>query len=463
MAQILFLILLSADCLAAQTSFNAVFHRIRLEAAHRSPQIQITQSEVAQSQHAIHSAWAHWLPRLDFQLSQTQSKDYGFINSGVLPSTLLGYAPTEVRPTALALKINFPIYRRSVHLDLQRAYRQNTALVAERKAERADLDWKLRHHVSDYLLKAYQETTVERSIQIARTNEKDAVLRSKLGQTSRIDTLRAKANLVSLESKRKTFSQDRLASLAELIQFSGITKEKLEQLGLFNFIKSEPALESAINDFAQLSTVPEAIAPYIGKNQDDSVELDAQTLEALDKRIAVSSPHYQLHVAREDLSHSKASTLMAQEWPELSLQGQYNRQSSDYSGANQSYAISAVLTIPFYVGGSAISAFNEVESSQKTAAIQREMDISSFRNQVHADVMRVRSATKQLESLSLNRDQNEEILRLSTESYRLGKATMVELLSTQNDFIESKIALAKAKLELVETIHRLSASLGVEL
>ncbi len=464
---VVFALLLGAvPATSAPTTVSDVFDALKKVTISHSPEIQLAESAYRQSSAQVQTAWAHWLPRADIQLSQNTSKDYSFINSGTLPPPFTSFTPSEVQLSGWAVKLSLPLYRRSVHLAVEQSVRDRRLSSYQLDSKKAELDWRLRSLLGAYLLQVYKEATLIHSIEAAGTNERESKARYELGQRTRVDVLRAEANRVSLESRKLTYEQERTAGLDSLIQYSGSSREELAKSGLFDLLVDEKELEIAIADFTEGSDKwLDQLSSYLKPSEQGTDETIQSDL--LRRRVVEASPVYQSFLAQEALSETKAALLMAQDWPELSLQGSLSRQAGNFSDlfsqANQSYAFGAVLTIPVYLGGSLFSSHSEKVNAEAAARVSRERDTLNLFSDVESEVRQIRALRRSVESLTLNRQQNEEIVRLSLKSYQLGKATIVELLGSQNDLIESKINLAKAKLDLAVLLKRLGANLGVSL
>ena len=156
---------------------------------------------------------------------------------------------------------------------------------------------------------------------------------------------------------------------------------------------------------------------------------------------------------------------MAQEWPELNLKGSLSKQAPDFGAAlspgQQSYSVALVLTVPVFSGGSIFSTNIERRSLQQIAELRTQKDIFHFKSELENERSQILSLQSSLSAQTLNLAQNEEIVKLSFKSYQLGKATIVELLGSQNDLIDSKINLAKTKLDLSTQMRQFSWNLGV--
>ena len=145
-----------------------------------------------------------------------------------------------------SLSVGIPLYRRSVHLGLQQGYREASAAEAQLKVQMGDLDWKLREAVGRFLLEAFKVEALETSLQIANRSQRETELRFEMGGRTRIDLLRAQANVVSLDSKRLSFIQAREAGRNSVLEVSGLSEAEFRDVGLEQGLKGEGALALAV-------------------------------------------------------------------------------------------------------------------------------------------------------------------------------------------------------------------------
>ncbi len=449
----------SALASAPQSSVptDEFFARLRKLAQERSYDLRIAQAADEQAGAARYTAWTRWMPSVSLTLSQTRSQDYSILTSGSLGSFSSMFTPTATSLSRWSLDGSLPLFQRSVQLGVEQAIAEKQLASHRLKVQVSGMDWRLRQALGNYLLGVYREITVGNSVELARKNLQEARLRFELGQKTKVDVLRAQANLLSLESRNIVHHQQRSTDLNSLLEYSGLTLKDLEDAGINALISDEKALVAAIDDFTRSDRVLEAIQPYV----DEKLKPDS-----IDQLVAERSPNYAAARSEQQTSLSRAKSLNAAEYPALSLRASLNKQTPDWSNSftsdNVSYSFGAYLTIPIFQGGSFYSTLAESRNSGNQAELKAERDVLRLRNEVENDRIRIRSLLSTLEAQKVNLEQNEEIVRLSFKSYQLGKATIVELLGSQNDLIESKINLAKTKVDLSVLARKLAWNLGLE-
>ena len=440
--------------LQSEPEIEKFFSEFRKKALQKSYDVQVSQASFDQKAAQYYSASTNWVPHLNLQLAQTRSKDFSFITGGSLGALASQLIPQVNDLRRWDLELTLPLYKRSVQLGVSQSYYEKKLAENDLALKRSELDWRLRALLGDYLLQVYKEVTLQNSISIAKTNLREAELRFQLGQRTKIDLLRAKANLLSLESKNFSYQAAKQSALDALLEYSGLDRQEFELPEFKNLVSNEDTLVKTLDRFSNADSSINQIKPFLNAEN-----------PALEKKIVDSSPVYRQYLAEQDFAQSRTQSLMAEEWPELLLKGSLNKQGSTWSDSfasgNRSYSIALVLNIPLFSGGSIVSRYNEKSYSATANDLKTEKDLRHFKNEVENERVQIRSLLSALEAEKLSLSQNEEIVRLSFKSYQLGKATMLELLSSQNDLIDSKTNLAKTKTDLAVLVRKFAWNLGV--
>ena len=437
-------------------SVSDAYQHLRSEVFEKSVDLGIARAQASQRKAQVYTSATKWLPRAELQLSQSRNLDYSLVTSGALGnSSLFQFTPEETPLSKWALNVTFPIYRRSVHLGLQQSLDEKAVADEQVTAKSTELDWKLRSYVGNYFLQIYKVVTLKNSIEIAKTNLREATLRFELGQKTKIDVLRSQANLISLESRALSDQEQRDKSLSDLLAYSGLTLDQFLHSEIAEVAKDESKIGDAIDQFSKADLELEKIKPF----------LDSAKRTEVESRVAVASPTYRGYLAQESLENSQARSLMAQEFPDLSFQASVSEQGQHWSDTTkpgfESHYFALILTVPIFSGGSTFSTYAEKQNAQDASRLRTQKQIEDFKTEVLNEITRIGALLKTSDAQKLSADQNEEIVRLSTKSYQLGKTTIVELLGSENDLIDAKINLAKTKLDLSTLVRQFAWNLGV--
>lgn len=436
---------------AESTNITEIFNQLKKRATQQSYEIQMAQEQLNQSSSKVYTNWTHWIPHLDFQMAQTRSKDYSFLSSGALGNLPFNFTPEAVSVSRWELDLTAPLFRRSVLLGIETSNAENDLNQTKLNSKIAELDWRMHSHLGNFLFQFYKELTLKTSFEIATQNLKEAQLRFNLGQKTKVDVLRAEANLTSIQAKRYSIQQDKENSLNQFLEYTGLTPSEFSSVGIEKLTTDEAKTQEIIDQFSDISAYYSQIKDISGQK--------------LDEQVSSSSPTYKTLMSESEMNDLQSQSLMSQEWPELVFKGTINQQGNNWSEAfsanRTSYSASIALSIPLFSGGSLLSTYHEKFHAQKANQIKHEKDILNFLNQVKMEKVQIQTLLSTLESQKLILSQNEEILRLSFKSYQLGKATTLELLNSQDALIDAKLNLAKTKLDLAALTRQFAYHLGV--
>ncbi|MEK6705898.1 MAG: TolC family protein [Bdellovibrionota bacterium] len=425
-----------------------IYARIRTHTLENAPDIRSAKATLGQKQAGLYTSWTRWLPRADVQLSQSRIQDFSILTGGSLGSAT-PFTPTEVSLSRWALNINVPIYRRSVHAGLLQAYAEKSFFEENLNIKTSEVQWKLRSLFGAYLFQTYKFLSLGKSTEFAETSLKEAKLRFELGERTKVDVLRAEANLSSLVAKALSAEQESTAALTAMFEYAGLDRQDLK-------ISSEDAFQDAINEFSNIEELFKILNQYIADGN----------IAGMGERIARLSPLYRNYLSNESLADSRARSATVQEWPELILQGSINKQAQTWGEAfspdNRSRSISVVLSVPIFSGGSLFSTTKEQNRMNEVSRIKTDSDIMHLKSELEEDITRIMAMKKALQSHTLNLAKNEELVRLSQNSYRLGKTTLLELQAAQNDLLDAKVTLAETKINLSVLLRKFAWNLGVQ-
>lgn len=274
----------------------------------------------------------------------------------------------------------------------------------------------------NYLLAKYKKAAVLNSLKKAEAGKREATLGFELGQKTRIDVLRSEANMVSLDSKKTSYSDEEQNTKSKFLEFSGLDSGDLNFLENLN----EDQILGMIDSISNAKISKEN--PSFGKSP---------VLESLnyDEKINSISLH----------------SLTAKEWPDLKIQGTYTASAESWDKSfhrpYRTHSVALVLTIPLFTGGSLISSnfeeYHALKQNDYTFA-QKKLETE---NQLNNTLIKINALETLVSSLTLNVSQFEELYRLTSKSYQLGKSTLFELLEVQDNLLDSKIALAQNKIQ----------------
>lgn len=274
----------------------------------------------------------------------------------------------------------------------------------------------------NYLLARYKTAAVENSLKKADTGKKEAQLGFDLGQKTKIDVLRSDANYVSLSSKKTSYVEEEQNTRNRFVEFSGLEQKDLD---FVNNLTEEQILE-VINSLSSVAA-----------------KKDLPRL--------TSSPNYQSLLLEEKINKLALSDFTRNEYPDLKIQGSYSNAAESWEGTlhnpTRAHTVALVLTIPIFNGGSFASSHFEQYYAKKQIEYSIGQKKLKLENDLNTTLTRINALETLVSSLTLNVNQFEELYRLTSKSYQLGKSSLFELLEVQDDLLDSKINLAQNKIQ----------------
>lgn len=275
----------------------------------------------------------------------------------------------------------------------------------------------------NFLLAKYKTSAVLNSLKKSETAKKEATLGFDLGQKTKIDVLRAEANFVSLSSKKTKFLDDEQEAKSTFLEVSGLDFEAID---FFSPLVEEEIID-LINKLSE--TTPLSNRP----NNDDG-------------------PLLKMINTEEKINTRSLNLITKDEWPELKLQGSYSNAGTSFnesfSHPTRAHTLSIILTIPIWGGGSLISSNFAQYFSKKQLEYSLQRDRLQLKNKFENTFQKIKTLETMISSLLINVSQFEELFKLTSKSYQLGKSSLFELLDVQDNLLDSKINLAQNKIQL---------------
>ena len=434
-----------------------VFQEFRKKAFDRSPELNVLRAQYSQKRAHSYTALTRWMPAVNLQFSQARSKDFSIITGGALgPDNTKLFKPQEVDLSRWTVVMNMPIYKRDVHTQLMTSWADSDWYELQLEAQETELDWRLRQLLGQYLLQQYKVWSTHQALELGNNQLREVKLRFDLGDKTKLDVLRAQVNLSALETKKSTFEQEKKDALSRFAEYMGVSETEILDKKEISSFETGAQILQALDSLMLLSPVQEKLSSVI---HGPSIEVE--------KNLAHDGPRYLAAVREESLALKRSQQLMSEEFPDLALQGNVNKQGKNWDDTfkegNRSYSIAVVLTVPIFAGGRFFSNWSESSQAARAAELQSDKNRERIKNEVKNRLSQAQSQEKNVYSLGIQLEQQQEIARLTKKSYELGKSNMSDLLSSQNDLLQSQIDLAQAKVQLAILLRQVAWDLGVTL
>jgi len=449
--------ILTSTAFADTPGVSDLWAKVKAASLERSPEIRSAEAQAKQRSAQTYTAFARWLPRVDATLSQSRSKDYSFVTSGALGSAGSSFTPTEIGLNRWQLAASLPLYKRSVHLNARLALAESEQADLSLLQRTSEIDWRLRQLLCDAMLASYRESATLANIESARTTLAEAKVRFELGSRTRVDVLRAESTLLNLDSKLLTERERRETAVGELTKYTGAKREELKAWGLDAFwaLDAEKQREQ-IERFTSVEIIWPSVEPWVGAEE-----------KKVEERIVQASAQYRQIQSNTVSAEVAAEQLLTAEWPELNVTGSLNEQGQNWSDAFRrdymSYSVSVALSVPVFTSGALVSASLERARARESADWKRVADTAALKNDIENQQHRIQALRKSLESQRVAYARAEELSRLSAESYRLGKASLLEVQTAQSEYLDARSALVENEINLSIQMRKFAWHLGIEL
>jgi outer membrane protein TolC len=321
-----------------------------------------------------------------------------------------------------------------------------------------EFESRLKNAFGQVLAEEHALLSVAGSLEASRKSLSEAQLRFNLGQKTKLDVLRAEADLSALESRRLTTFEKRAGAVNALAELANMDRAEVTALGLVSekipsdetLRARELALREGIEALTRTDDFLQKLTPFL------SPEEDAAAVSAIEKRLSEDHPRVELIKAEEELNLIRAASAWASEWPQLSLQASLNKQAENWDEAispgERSYSVQLGLTIPLFSFGSSISRFRERNALVDAGETQARASALELRNSIVNDRTRILTLIQAEKAQKIAIRQNEELTELSFKSYQLGRATILELLSAQNAAMEARTQWVRTRVQLAALI-----------
>jgi outer membrane protein TolC len=428
-----------------------IYARVSDATLEKSPEILLAQSVLNQKQAARYVAGTNWAPRVDLTLSNTTSKDFSAVTSGFLGSFAQAFAPVETTLGSYQILAQMPLYDRSVHLGLIRANSDVSLAKADLALSKAKASWNLRQVFGGYLLQAYKLSTIDHSLQVARSNLQEAEQRFRLGSRTVIDVLKAQSQLAQLEAKKVNYESEKAQALSRLVDYTGLSVQELEAAGIESVTSAE-VVGTAIDKFVSIDTLLDEVRKMPAGRDQIASQIESESTEF--KRLRL----------QEEFEEQQAQQVVAGEWPQLVLRGSLGKQAPQWSRTlsvdETSYSYGLVLKLPLFSFGSLIASRREASAMSAASSIRRKRETENLLSTIQNLTLKSQSLSKSIESLRYSVQKDIEIEKLTQRSYQLGKSSFLDVQLAQNDLLDSKIAYAQAEVDFAVTVWQMKWHVG---
>jgi outer membrane protein TolC len=349
------------------------------------------------------------------------------------------------------LDMEMPLYRRKTILNLDVAQIEKN--IADNRLQIAlqELDVKLRELLSNYLVASYRLLNLQNSVTLSREHVNRIQRGYELRDQTRLQLLRAQANLKELEARRDLNEQQRDAAFRAILDYTGLHREEALFVQLFSLTKSEHSTAGCINSLADIDTGFEQLRSFIEEASDPDLRNQFRRQSLLYTTIDLD---HQLAVL-------KAQRYTQNNWPELTVAGDYYRKQdtafSEFEGEGE---VALIFSVPVFTGGTIISNHKARSMAERVADVSRQTQLRRTVHTIENHRKLIQNLRKVYTTQQINLAQQEEIVRLSLKSYQIKQTSMQDLLTSKNRLIDAKNALMETTSTLGTLYRQFAWELG---
>lgn len=419
-------ILLAVPVFAAAQAPRAVTLEEAIRMAEQvQPSVIQAQGGVRNADAGVRAAWGSYLPTVSASSSGSQN-----FSEFARPDPITGginNGNSSTRSVSMGLSANIDLFtgfRRGADL---RAARANTEaaeanLVDARYQTRLEVTQEYFNALSSQQLVAVREASVRR----ADEQLKISIAKLRSGSATRSDSLRS---LVTLGTAR------------------------------LQLVDAETSLATAEANLGRLTGVDGRVSAMEDPSRYQDIQFD---LPALVSEATARSPRMQSAEANEIAAEASLKAARSDYWPTLNLSGNYNysgSSSNDYQLFNQRN-VTLRLNWPLFNGFNREQSIAVQVSSLETARAQAEDTRRQIRAALTTEYANLEAARLRIEITGTSVRAAEEDLRVQQERYRLGAATIVEVLTSQEALDQAEADVVSARFDYLQAKARIEALIG---
>jgi len=391
------------------------------------PSVVAAQGAVGRAAAQYRSSWGAFIPSLNLNSSYGTSYSNG-------PSRVNQITGEVISGASYAQSISNSL---SASVDLFTGFRRGAQMDAARSTENA---------AAAGLLDAQYQTALS-----AKQTFFGALAATALVRVRELSVRRAEDQLKVSVAKLQAGSATRSDSLRSLVTLGNT------RLELLNATTAVATAEANLGRLVGMDGRVSAIADSTYLLIVDVGDTAAIRTEAENKSPAVLAAQAQADAARASLKASKSAW-----WPQLNLSGRYaynGNSGQDYTffdSRSMTLALSYPLFNQFQRDQSIVTASTNYDAAQSTAMdARRQVDAS-----LTARLAELDAARAQIDITTTSLQAATEDLRVNQERYRVGAATIVDVLSSQEALSQAEVDVVQARYNYLIAKAQIEALIG---
>lgn len=436
----------ASDATVRKPEILDVYENLFFLAYQQAPEIQIARSQLKLKQHELYTAQARrFSPSLQGNLSQVHELHY--MSDRIDPETFLdGRDHTD-----WGLSMNLPLYNKPLGVALEVAETEEKLAANTLLIQTQLLDLRLQELLSLYLESTYRLFNIRNSVLISAGHVEKIYKGYELRDQTKLQLLRAQANLKDLEARRDLDEQAQEVAFRDLLDFTGISKDNPVFAELDELLQNEMNIAGCINSLAGLDE----------KYSEIQLQVESADSSEIFDFFQSNSLLYEDIMLTKKLADNQSLQFTQNEWFDIAVNAQYDRrENTELDDLDGEGTLSLVLSVPLFTGGTSFSNVKSKVMARQVADITKN---TGLRTRLHA-ILNTRklitSLQKVLDTQQINLAQQKEIVVLSLKSYQIKQTSMQDLLTSQNNLINAKNALMQTTTQLGAAVRQFAWELG---
>lgn len=429
---------------AEENPLNELYLKLKKHGEEYSFDIQDANNSYEQKLSAAHSSWAESMPSLNASVNQEfnpDEREFGANKRG-----------------QIILKLDYPLLDRRRYISKKLANKDaDLSLNAKNIAEK-QLTLALRDIFGGYIIQSVKIFYVLRTIKRSTTNFEYIEKGFKLGRNSKLDVLRAKAN-VDLFVNQANLEMELLEQAKEkILNFTGMPKAEFDTFDFKQVFREDRDTLNLVKDFTKIDQLLanfKKVKEYFQTRKENEIPQDIYSSSLLFQKIN----------HEENFQLIKAENITSAEWPSISLRSTLTRENESIarslgSNTTDNMIFGVYVNIPLFSFGTFFSSKNEREYERANIKINRLKKELAYKNSMNKDVENIDNITNTIEIQSKLVEQNDEIAKLSLLSYKLKRSDLQDLLTAENNLLNSKARLIEEIIRLSTILRNFFFKLG---
>ena len=417
----------------------------------QSPDIQVARQLKEQKSAEEHTALAkRFSPQLDFEITQKY-----FLNNDYSSEEIVGTETPftdDKNVTDWNFTLDIPLYRRPLSLSIDIAGLEYELTLNNLEINTRELDSLLHELLGQYMVASYNLHNLQNSILVSNEHVGKIQRGYDLRDQTKLALLRAQANLKELEARQDLNKQKRDTAFRALLDQTAIPEDDPIWLWLSELLNDEKRTAGCINTFSAVDLSTETMQAFLDK--------DAKN-DSLRQFFLDNSLLYKKILLERELGTTKAKKHTQQEWPELSIRGDFARKEDtrldEYSGEG---SVGLVLNIPLFSGGTSGSTSQTQDNASRISYIEEQSAVLKRLNSISNKKKTIISLQNIFKNQQIHLQQQQEIVTLSLKSYQIKQTSMQDLLTSKNRLIDAKNLLMQTTVDLGIILRQLAWELG---